>query len=310
MNRYKTFDSTGIATGGRLYAADLNAIQDAAAGLTDFTQTISLGSALIGESGLALSRFGSGEAQITGLFRSTGLFRGMAGIVPGTFTTTQRNAIGAGLAPTGIIIYNSTTAQFEWNAGTDGARNWKALSYDPSSDLILTGGGSSLDFTDQTAANLFLTAKRSADSVPRFTIKEDGVVEWGAGGATAKDVNLYRDAANVLATDDQLYVKSTSGVKFADGSVLPRASVRGKVNADGTIAQGSGFSVSHPGTGRYVITFSTAFATAPVVVASPLSGQIFPRIAVDSSTTSVEINMLNTGNSLTDVAFHFIAEAG
>jgi hypothetical protein len=45
-----------------------------------------------------------------------------------------------------------------------------------------------------------------ADSVSRYVVYSDGKTEWGAGGSTARDTNLYRSAANVLATDDALTV--------------------------------------------------------------------------------------------------------
>lgn len=127
MNRVKTFDSTGVAPGGRLYAADLNSIQDAAAALTDLAQNISVGTIKIGEVGLILSRLGAGEAQISGAFRSTGILRGDGGLMTASYTTTTRNAIGAGLAPTGLVIWNSTTVRYEVNIGTDGARNWSGF---------------------------------------------------------------------------------------------------------------------------------------------------------------------------------------
>jgi hypothetical protein len=67
--RIKTFDATGIAPNGRLFATDLNAIQDAAAGLTDLTQHLSVADIAIGESGLILSRFGAGIARLSGSLR-------------------------------------------------------------------------------------------------------------------------------------------------------------------------------------------------------------------------------------------------
>lgn len=231
MIRVKTFDSTGIATGGRLYASDLNSIQDAAAGLTDFTQNISAGSVIFGEVGLAISKFGTGEAQVTGSFRSTGRFLGAGGIIPGSFTTTTRNAIAAGGAPTGIIIYNSTTAQFEWNSGSDGARVWKSLGVDTGGSLAFTGGASGIAFTDQTAGNFPFKAKRTADSVDRIAIKEDGTIEMGAGGASARDVNLYRSAADDLKTDDGFVVAHQKGLALpgAYGTALPSSPRDGQI---------------------------------------------------------------------------------
>jgi hypothetical protein len=45
-----------------------------------------------------------------------------------------------------------------------------------------------------------------ADTVSPFSIYGDGQHQWGAGGSAARDTNLYRKAANVLATDDNLSV--------------------------------------------------------------------------------------------------------
>lgn len=127
MNRYKSFNSTGIALDGRLYAGDLNAIQDAAAALSDFAQTIDLSTLRIGDTGIQLSKFGTGEAQFSGALRSLGILRGLGGIIPGAFTTTQRDAIASGFAPYGIAVLNTTENQWQWNRGSDGARSWSPL---------------------------------------------------------------------------------------------------------------------------------------------------------------------------------------
>lgn len=124
MIAVKTFDSTGVAPNGRLFAGDLNAIQAAAAGQSDFTQTIDLGTLRIGDSSLSISKIGAGELQVAADLRVTKILRGLEGIIPGAYTTTQRDAIAAGRAPYGIAILNSTKNIWEWNSGSDGARAW------------------------------------------------------------------------------------------------------------------------------------------------------------------------------------------
>jgi hypothetical protein len=128
--RYKSFEATGIAPNGKLYAGDLNGIQDAAAALADFTQQIDLGTLRIGEAGLTLSKFGTAEAQLAGHLRVTKILRGLEGIIPGAFTTTQRDAIAAGGAPYGLGIINTTKNKWEWNTGSDGARVWAPFGID------------------------------------------------------------------------------------------------------------------------------------------------------------------------------------
>lgn len=127
MTRIKTFDSTGLATNGRLYAGDLNAIQDHYADQNNLTQTIGTGSLSLGESGLQLVRYGPGEARFSGALRTDGIVRGLGGLYAGAYTTAQRDAIPAGSRPYGLQILNSTNNSYEWNRGTDAAPSWAAL---------------------------------------------------------------------------------------------------------------------------------------------------------------------------------------
>lgn len=124
MQRVKSFESTGIAPNGRLYASDLNLIQDAAAGKSDFTQTVDLAVLTVGDPTLQLLRYGPSEARITGSLRTDGIVRALGGFIAGAFNEGQKAAIPAGQAPYGTIILNSELNQYEFNAGTDAARVW------------------------------------------------------------------------------------------------------------------------------------------------------------------------------------------
>lgn len=127
MIRFKNYNATGIAPDGRLYAGDLNLFQDLVAALTDLTQNHSVGTLSIGESGLQLTRYGAGELGISGAARVTGILRALAGFISGTYTTAARDGIAVGGAPYGVIILNSTTNRYEWNKGTDAARDWQPM---------------------------------------------------------------------------------------------------------------------------------------------------------------------------------------
>ncbi|MDC2953395.1 hypothetical protein PO587_02875 [Streptomyces gilvifuscus] len=61
------------------------------------------------------------------------------------------------------------------------------------------------------AANRYFDGRVSGDSSGRIVIFGDGKVEWGNGGAGGRDVNLYRDSANVLRTDDVLRIGTAAG---------------------------------------------------------------------------------------------------
>lgn len=135
MNRLKTYDATGIAPNGRLFSGDLNALQDAVAALTDLTQHVSVVDLAVGESGLLLSRFGAGEARISGHLRTDGIIRGLGGFIPGAFTTAARNALT--LPPYGLEILNTDLNRIEWNAGTAVAPSWQPVGSQPSYAITL-----------------------------------------------------------------------------------------------------------------------------------------------------------------------------
>lgn len=67
--------------------------------------------------------------------------------------------------------------------------------------------------------------------------------------------------------------------------------IRGTVNSDGTIAAGSGFSVTKQGTGEYLITFTQAFSARP----SGSVAQVYPNLDDFGAGGSTLDNALFTG---------------
>ena len=126
MARYKTFEATGIAPNGRLYAGDLNAIQDMIIA-SDFTTTLDVGTLRVGDPTLQLLKYGTGEFRMSGSLRVDGILRGLGGIVAGAFTTPQRDAIPVGSRPYGLVILNTTENVYQWNAGTDNNPVWNSF---------------------------------------------------------------------------------------------------------------------------------------------------------------------------------------
>lgn len=182
-----TKNSTGVAPDGRWFAGDVNALQDAVAAINDLTQTLGVGTLRVGETGLQFLRFGAGEARLTGAMRTDGIFRGLGGLVAGAFTTSARNAIGAGLAPFGLIILNTDLNQYQYNAGTDGARDWRSL------------GGSGTSTAD-TLANI--PAASAANTGAFFYATDQDVLYRSTGAAWVRissdhagDVKMTLNAA-------------------------------------------------------------------------------------------------------------------
>jgi hypothetical protein len=180
LARYKTFVATGIAPDGRLYAGDLNGIQDSFVSLSDFSQTLDVGILRVGDVTLQLFKYGAGEFRMTGSLRVDGILRGLGGIIGGAFTTAQRDAIPAGSRPYGLIILNTINNRYEWNSGTDAAPNWQPMQGGvPAAHAAthLLGGSDPLVFT-----SINLAGTRAAK--PTAGINNNGLMyfetDWNA----------------------------------------------------------------------------------------------------------------------------------
>ena len=57
-----------------------------------------------------------------------------------------------------------------------------------------------------TAGSLLLTSRVTGDTVTRLAVTASGVISWGPGGSTARDVNLYRMNTAVVGTDNSFQV--------------------------------------------------------------------------------------------------------
>lgn len=88
------------------------------------------------------------------------------------------------------------------------------------------------------------------------------------------------------------------------------STIRGAVSSAGAVTKGSGFTVSKPSTGIYVITFTTAFPSVPAVVVTP-NGSPYIAFALTNgiTTTSVAVQFFNPSSVAVDIPFDFIAMA-
>ena len=103
-------------------------------------------------------------------------------------------------------------------------------------------------------------------------------------------------------------VVKINGVQVVPTSIAG-APLRGTISSTGAIINGTGFTVSHTGTGTYVITPTVAFATVPSIATSVYQVHgvnSFTAIVQSQATGSFEIDTYN-GPSLQDMRFDFIA---
>jgi hypothetical protein len=192
VSRYKTFDSSGIATAGRLYAGDLNAIQDRLADLVNYAQVLGAASVSVGDAGIALVKYGPAEARLTAALRTDGILRALGGLYAGSFATTDRNLISS--PPYGLIILNITTNQYEWNKGTPSAPNWQPIGLaSVGTGDISDGSVTSAKIADGTISTVdiadgAITSAKIADGTIVAGDIQDGTITYAkiAAGAVQK----------------------------------------------------------------------------------------------------------------------------
>ncbi|MFG2848485.1 hypothetical protein ACGF12_35800 [Kitasatospora sp. NPDC048296] len=110
------------------------------------------------------------------------------------------------------------------------------------------------------AATVVLSAQVTGDAQPRFTITADGTHWWGSGAATP-DVNLYRYAANGMATDDALKLTAGQLLLGPAGDVNVYRSASGNLASDLNIVAavaGKGFQIKEGANARMGVSVLVA----------------------------------------------------
>jgi len=97
----------------------------------------------------------------------------------------------------------------------------------------------------------------------------------------------------------------TGGTNYAASGPENLRMVRGTISNGGLIIKGKGFTVSHPGTGTYVVNFTPAFSDVPSVTVTGVD--IPARAGAVISSSSVNIGTAAFDGTPVDDAFHFIA---
>lgn len=128
----------------------------------------------------------------------------------GTSTTTTdtnlyRSAAGVLKTDSSLTVAGKLTVGGRLIIDTD-----KVLDTALSSNVPLANGNNVFTalnrFSGASAATTVITAQVGNPSVANYIINADGKMEWGAGGSSARDTNLYRSAADTLKTDDSFIV--------------------------------------------------------------------------------------------------------
>jgi hypothetical protein len=105
---------------------------------------------------------------------------------------------------------------------------------------VLAPGTDTRNVLEGPSGRFVLSARRTGDAVPRFAVDADGRMEWG-GGAGARDVFLYRSAADQLNIEDRLHTIRSSAAGITYSSIVSGdAFSRFVMTADGAMSFGAG----------------------------------------------------------------------
>jgi len=266
-------------------------------------------------------------AKVTGQITSTQITDGSVStpkLAAGAVTADQ---IGASAVTAGKIAANAVTAT-EINAGAVTTAKLAAgavTATEIASGAVITAKLAAGAVTaNELAANAVTAGKISAGAVTATELAANAVTagKIATGTITATDGVIASidaskittgtlDATNITVTN--LSAESiTTGTLSVGSSKAPYSSgesdlriLRGRLNADGTIAVGAGFTTSHS-IGYYTLTFAEAFNSAPTVVAT-LNGTSFGytiEANVNAGNASFYINA--PGGAMADRSFSFI----
>lgn len=182
---------------------------------------------------------------------NTGIFHPGVGVLAFSSVGTERLRING----TGIAVNDASGADFPIDVagivriqgasslcfgGTGAADNDTCIARSAAHVATITGSLVSTDVaTGDTNVTLngiaaktgnFLSIKLlPADANPIIAVSAAGLINFGAGGASAVDTNLYRSAASVLKTDDSLTVDGPNITLTNDGGASQNI-VAGTVN--------------------------------------------------------------------------------
>lgn len=125
---------------------------------------------------------------------------------------------GAGFTiPSGNLVISATSSTVTLGGDVN--------LYRPGADTLQTND--SFSALRSATTDWALSARVDGEAHHRFLVTADGAINIGAGSA-ARDVNLYRSAANVLATDDSflvggIYLNTNTALIRGGGTAFPSA---------------------------------------------------------------------------------------
>jgi hypothetical protein len=130
----------------------------------------------------------------------TNLYRDSAGVLRTGGSLFTDSAVTVGTSGSIGFSGGPNITRVSSSIASLGTSTWRAGDY----EISANGAFEKIQSTNEFGA--LIQTKLSTDSQNRFRVDGNGTVTWGPGGVTSPDTNLYRDSADLLKTDDSLWV--------------------------------------------------------------------------------------------------------
>ncbi len=157
----------------------------------------------------------------------------------------------------GQMYYNTTSNELQW---------WNGTAWIPAKDV--PGGALPADTVIAAATRIIANKLVGGDTQPIWRLFGDGKQEWGVGGTTAPDVNLYRYAAGYLASNGGIFATKL-GVQYGLANQI-------LIEADSHIYFGSASDVNlYRGGANQLRTDDSFFSAVDIAANLNLANQIW-----------------------------------
>jgi hypothetical protein len=129
------------------------------------------------------------------------------------------------------IRETDTGSYYISNGSAPASGSWRPI-WGVDGPVIVGAVGASAPLRGETTStisgNRFIDTRKSGEAQSGWIVDFDGKMQWGPGGSTNPDTNLYRSAADTLRTDDNLYVGGTLTVIGAVTGSVARGVIGGR----------------------------------------------------------------------------------
>jgi len=205
----------------------------------------------------------------------------------------QSGALGTTTNTPKIALFWNASQQVGIGTTNPAAKLSLGTDYDDSKLLITEGGNVGYGIGTESGQFRFHLAGNSSDRFSFLT--------------SPAGTEIFSISANGNVAMHGILSMGTSPNLYAP--VIPEnvRIIRGRINSNGSILFGTGFTVTHPTTGQYTVTFSPSYSDTPALTVTADSAAAVIATYTSVGPTSAGIRIWNTAGTGIDNVYSFVA---